>query len=65
VPIAVVIGAITLITEELKSKMRSEELETLEHSVMAAVERNQLLTTKRPAEFIKQRTASASLRIAM
>ena len=28
--------------------MGSEELETLEHSIKAAVERNQLLTTKRP-----------------
>jgi len=53
------------LTEELKSKMGSEELETLEHSIKAAVERNQLLTTKRPVEFIKRSTASASLRIAM
>ncbi len=53
------------LTEELKSKMRSEELETLEHSIKAAVERNQLLTTKRPVEFIKRSTASPSLRIAM
>jgi DNA-binding CsgD family transcriptional regulator len=53
------------LTEELKSQMRSEELETLEHSIIAAVERNQLLTTKRPSEFIKRSTASAALRIAM
>jgi hypothetical protein len=53
------------LTEELKSKMRSEELETLEHSIMAAVQRNKLLTMKRPSEFIKRSTASASLRIAM
>jgi hypothetical protein len=53
------------LTEELKSKMRSEELETLEHSIMAAVERNKLLTIKRPSEFIKRSTASACLRIAM
>ena len=53
------------LTEELKSKMGSEELETLEHSIKAAVERNQLLTTKRPVEFIKRSTASPSLRIAM
>jgi hypothetical protein len=53
------------LTEELKSKMRAEEVETLEHSVMAAVEHNKRLTTKRPVEFIKRSTASASLRIAM
>ena len=53
------------LTEELKSKMRAEELETLEHSVMAAVEHNKRSTTKRPVEFIKRSTASASLRIAM
>ncbi|MFZ2086853.1 MAG: hypothetical protein WAU92_20365 [Candidatus Sulfotelmatobacter sp.] len=28
------------LTEELKSKIRAEELETLEHRVMAAVEHN-------------------------
>jgi hypothetical protein len=33
------------LTEELKSKMRLEELETLDHTIMAAVERNPLLTT--------------------
>ena len=37
----------------------------MEHSIKAAVERNQLLTTKRPVEFIKRSTASPSLRIAM
>ena len=31
----------------------------------ARIERNQLLTTKRPVEFTKRSTASASLRIAM
>jgi hypothetical protein len=45
--------------------MRAEELETPERSVMAAVEHNKLLTTKRPVEFIKRSTASASLRIAL
>ena len=53
------------LTEELKSKIRAEELETLEHSITAAVERNKLLTTKRPVEFIKRSTASASLRVAI
>jgi hypothetical protein len=53
------------LTEELKSKIRAEELETLERNVKAAVEHNQLGTTKRTVEFIKRSTASASLRIAM
>jgi hypothetical protein len=50
------------LTEELKSKIGVEELETLEHSVMAVVEQNKLLTPKRPMEFIKRSTASVSLR---
>jgi DNA-binding CsgD family transcriptional regulator len=53
------------VTEELKSKIRAEELETLEHTVMSVVEKNKLLTPKRPVEFIKRSTASVSLRIAM
>jgi hypothetical protein len=53
------------LTEELKSKIRAEELETLENGVMAIIEYNKQLTTKRPVEFIKRSTASASLRIAM
>jgi two-component system nitrate/nitrite response regulator NarL len=53
------------LTEELKSTMKSEEWETLEHRIAAAVERNKLLTIKRPVEFIKRSTASASLRRAM
>ena len=53
------------LTEELKSNMRSEELETLEHSIAAAVERNKLLTIKRPTEFIKRSTTSSPLRIAI
>jgi hypothetical protein len=51
--------------EELKSKIRAEELETLEHNVKAAVEHNKPGATKRPVEFVKRSTASASLRIAM
>ncbi len=53
------------LTEELKSKIRVEELETLEHRVMTAIEHNRRSTAKRPVEFIKRSTASASLRIAM
>jgi hypothetical protein len=53
------------LTEELESKMRSDELERLENSIRAAVERNKPLTTARPVEFIKRSTASASLKIAM
>jgi DNA-binding NarL/FixJ family response regulator len=53
------------LTQELRSGMRSEELETLELSITAAVEHNKLLTMKTPSEFIKRSTASASLRIAM
>ena len=48
------------LTEDLKSKMKSEELESLEHNITAAVERNKLLTIKRSSEFIKRSTASAS-----
>jgi hypothetical protein len=53
------------LTEKLKSKIRAEELETLEHSVMAAVEHNKRLNKKRPVEFIKRSAASASLRVAI
>jgi hypothetical protein len=53
------------ITEELKSKIRAEELDALERNVKAAVEHNKLETTKRPVEFIKRSTGSASLRIAV
>jgi hypothetical protein len=53
------------LTEDLKSKMKSEELESLEHNITAAIERNQLLTIKRSSEFIKRSTASPSLKIAM
>ena len=54
-----------VLTEELRSELRAEELETLEHSVMIVVEHNKQLTAKRPVEFIKRSAASASLRIAM
>jgi hypothetical protein len=40
--------------------MRTDELETLGHSIAAAVQRNKLLTTKRPSEFIKRSAASGS-----
>jgi two-component system, NarL family, nitrate/nitrite response regulator NarL len=53
------------LTEELKSKMRAEELETVEHSVVAAVEHNKRQNTKRPVEFIKRSTTSESLRVAL
>ena len=53
------------LTDELKSKIRAEELETLEHSVMAVVEHNRRSTSKRPVEFNTRSTASRSLRIAM
>ena len=45
--------------------MKAEEFETLERSITAAVERNNLQTIKRPAEFIKRSMASASLRVAI
>jgi hypothetical protein len=52
--------------ETRNNRDRHEELETLEHNVKAAVEHNKLGTTKRPVEFIKRSTASASsLQIAM
>jgi hypothetical protein len=54
-----------VLTEELKSKIRAEELEALEHNVKAAVEHNKPGTTKQPVEFIKRSTGSASLRIAV
>jgi hypothetical protein len=53
------------LTEDLKSKLKSEELESLEHSITAAVERNKLLTTRHPMEFIKRSTNSAPLNGAM
>jgi hypothetical protein len=54
------VGARRFLGTETKIQLRAEELETLERSVMAAVEHNKLLTTKRPVEFIKRSTASAS-----
>ena len=53
------------LTGELKSQMRADELETLEHRIIAAVEHNKPLAIKRPLEFIKRSSASASLRMAM
>jgi hypothetical protein len=40
--------------------MKTDELETLEHSIAAGVQRHKLLTTKQPSGFIKRNTASGS-----
>jgi hypothetical protein len=39
---------------------RTDELETLEHNIAAAVQRNKLLTTKQSSGFIKRSAASGS-----
>jgi DNA-binding NarL/FixJ family response regulator len=53
------------LTEELRSTMPAEEFQTLEHSIAAAIDRNQLQRIKTPEEFIKRSMASASLKIAV
>jgi F0F1-type ATP synthase assembly protein I len=51
------------LTQELKSRMKVDEVEKLEHSVSTAIQRSRILTTKLPSEFIK-RSASSFGRIA-
>jgi two-component system, NarL family, nitrate/nitrite response regulator NarL len=50
--------------EELRSAVKTAEIEAMEHSIAVAVQKNKLLTSKRPAEFIKASPNSAPRAIA-
>jgi DNA-binding CsgD family transcriptional regulator len=50
--------------EELRSTVKTAEIEAMEHSIAVAVQENKLLTSKRPAEFIKASLNSAPRAIA-
>ncbi len=53
------------LVETLKSSVKPDELEALEHSVAAAVKNNKLLSSRRPVEFIKRGANSSPLPIAI
>lgn len=52
------------LVEELRSTVKTHDIEAVEHSVALAIQENELLRSKRPAEFIKPSVKSGSLRIA-
>jgi len=47
--------------EQLRSTVRTDEIEALERSVATAVKNNNLFTNKRPAEFIRRSADSPPL----
>jgi hypothetical protein len=49
--------------EKLRSTVKPDAIEGAEHMVAMRVQENKLLRSKRPAEFIKPGTESASLRL--
>ena len=51
------------LVEQLRSTVKTDEIEALEQSVAIAVKNNRLFTTKRPAEFIKRSADSPPLRM--
>jgi two-component system nitrate/nitrite response regulator NarL len=53
------------LVEQLRSTVKTDEIEALEQSVASAVKNNKLFTNKRPAEFIKRSADSPPLRRAM
>jgi DNA-binding NarL/FixJ family response regulator len=53
------------LVEQLRSAVKTDEIEALEQSVAIAVRNNKLLTNKRPAEFFKRSAISPPLRRAM
>jgi two-component system, NarL family, nitrate/nitrite response regulator NarL len=53
------------LVEQLRSTVKTDEIEALERNVAIAVKNNKLFTSKRPAEFIKRSADSPSLRRAM
>ncbi len=46
------------LVQELRSTVKTDDIETVEHSVAVGVQENKLLRSKDPAEFIKPRTDS-------
>jgi two-component system nitrate/nitrite response regulator NarL len=50
--------------EELRSKVKTDEIAAVEHTVAIAVQENRLLKSKRPAEFIMPRVDSEPIGIA-
>ena len=52
------------LVEELRSAVKTDEIEAVEQSIAAAVRENKLFTSKRPAEFIQASTNSAPRAIA-
>jgi hypothetical protein len=53
------------LVEQLRSTVKTDEIEALEQSVAIAVKNNKLFTNKRPAEFIKRTPDPPPLRRAM
>jgi two-component system, NarL family, nitrate/nitrite response regulator NarL len=51
------------LVEELRSTVKPHDIEAVEHSVALAIQENELLRSKRPAEFIKPSVKSGSLEI--
>ena len=51
------------LVEQLRSTVKTDEIEALEQRVAIAVKNNKLFTTKRPAEFIRSSADSAPLRM--
>ena len=52
------------LVEELRSAVKTDEIEAVEHSIAVAVQENKLFKSKRPAEFIQASTNSAPRAIA-
>ena len=53
------------LVEQLRSTVKTDEIEALERNVAIAVKNNKLFIHKRPAEFIKRRTDAPTLRRAI
>jgi hypothetical protein len=53
------------LVEQLRTTVRTEELEAVEENVANAVNNNKLLKSQRPVEFIKRKTEPASLKLAI
>ena len=53
------------LVEQLRSTVKTDEIEALERNVAVAVKNNKLFTNKRPAEFIKRSVDSPPARIAI
>jgi two-component system nitrate/nitrite response regulator NarL len=54
-----------VVVEQLRSTVKTEELEAVEENIAKAVKNNKLLKSQRPVEFIKRKPESAILRLAI